>query len=122
MPNSRYYLANDIVRLAETAIELSGIDSDIKKKSKRKYYSTLIAFVNEKARRAKSTHLPDDFSLITDYRFFINNYEKHLETIAKEGNDVKVRATTSFVNTLIRCTEEIITPIIVKKKKESYCK
>lgn len=118
MPKSRYYLARDIVRLAETAIALSEINLDIKTQSKRKYYSKLINFVNDRARFTRSPNLPDHFSVINDYRFFINNYEKHLKTLEEKGKNVKVKATTSFINTLIRCTDIIITPIIVKEERK----
>ncbi len=119
MPKSRHYYARDIISLAQKAIELSGVSLDIKKQSSRKYYATVLSFVNEKARKAKDKQLPDTYSFITDYRFFINNYEKHLEEFQKEGKHAIIRATTSYINTLIRCTEMMITPVITEKKRQT---
>lgn len=111
MPNSRNYYAKDIVCLAQNAIALSGIDETLKAQNKRKFYSSITNFVNKKAQRNRNRELPDDFRLIKDYRFFINHYEKNLSVLSSEGEKAVVTATTSYVNTLIRCTGIRIVPI-----------
>lgn len=116
MPRSHHYYAKDIVSLAKTAIELSGVNPEIKTQSKRKYYAAITNFVNEKAARTRNRNLPDDYHLINDYRFFINNYERHLEDLAKDDNLI-VTATTNYVNTLVRCTEMLVTPVLCPSPK-----
>ena len=117
MPNARNYYAKDIVCLTQNAITLSGIDENLKNQSKRKFYSSIADFVNTKARRNRNTELPENFRPINDYRFFINHYEKNLKILSTKGKDAIVTATTSYVNTLIRCTGIIIIPIPTIKSK-----
>lgn len=116
MPNSRNYYAKDIVCLMQNAIRLSGIDESLKYQSKRKFYSSIIKYVNTKAQKNRSKLLPNEFRLIHDYRFFINHYEKNLYRLSKEGEDVIVTATTSYINTLIRCTGLNIVPVVKANK------
>ncbi|NJN76996.1 MAG: hypothetical protein HC803_00600 [Saprospiraceae bacterium] len=117
MPQSHHYYAKDIVSLAQNAIELSGVNPEIQNESKRKYYTAITNFVNEKSERAKDKNLPNNFRLINDYRFFINNYEEHLSTLAKNPKHI-VKATTSYMNTLVRCTGILVTPIIMPTFKK----
>lgn len=117
MPKSHHYYAKDIVCLAQNAIELSGVDSEIKTQSKRKFYTAITNFVNEKAERTRNRNLPNDYHLINDYRFFINNYERHLEALTKDENHI-ITATTNYVNTLVRCTGRLVTPILSTSPKQ----
>lgn len=117
MPRSRYYHVQDIIHLIEKAIDSAQIDLSIKSQSKRKYYQLLTDFVNKRASRTKKVHLPDFYYQIKDYRFFINHYEKYLERIRKEGtSDFLVTATTSYINTLSRCTGICLSPELRPKK------
>ncbi|MFK7947523.1 MAG: hypothetical protein AB8G11_08040 [Saprospiraceae bacterium] len=118
MPNSRNYYAKDIVCLAQNAISLSGIDENLKTQSKRKFYSTIANFVNTKAHRNRNRELPEDFRPIKDYRFFIKHYEQNLDILSTKGEDAIVTATTSYVNTLVRCTGIRVVPVIPEKSKK----
>ena len=118
MPNSRYYLTRDIVRLVENAIELSGIDTEMKNTSKRKFYSNLASYVNTKAYRTKDALLPEDYRPINDYRFFLKHYEENLQQLEINGESTTSRATTSYLNALIRCTGMRIVPIQKQKTPE----
>lgn len=118
MPNSRNYYARDIVCLAETAISSSGVDESLKNQSKRKFYSTVADFVNTKARRNRNAALPDIYRPINDYRFFIKHYEQNLDVLSTKGKDAIVTATTSYINTLIRCTGINIVPILPVQSKK----
>jgi hypothetical protein len=120
MPKSRYYQVQDIIHLVEKTIEIAQVDSSIKLQSRRKYYQLITDFVNKRADRAKGNQLPNDYHLIKDYRFFINHYENHLERIKREdNNDFLVTATTSYINTLSRCTGVILSPQLRPEKKKT---
>ena len=120
MPKSRYYQVQDIIHLVEKTIEIAQVDSSIKLQSRRKYYQLITDFVNKRADRAKGNQLPNDYHLIKDYRFFINHYVNHLERIKREdNNDFLVTATTSYINTLSRCTGVILSPQLRPEKKKT---
>jgi len=120
MPRSRYYHVQDVIHLVEKTIAIAQIDLSIKSQSRRKYYQLLTDFVNKRADRVKGNQIPTQYNAIKDYRFFINHYEKHLTRIRKEGHhDFLVTATTSYINTLSRCTGILLSPEIRPKKSKT---